>query len=105
MVKFNVVEEFLGELLTDLPHLERTIVRITNLYRQSTSTPVIQSLSVVATCKTSGEIVRLDAHVGTVVGLDSDKRACEQAEKITNQLKEFCTQHGLEIRAGIYEER
>ena len=103
MIKFNVVEEFLDELLKDLGLIERKIVHVTNMYQQSATVPVIQHVSVVATCKIAGEIVRLEANAGTVMRLESDKQAHQRAEKIQEQIQTFCNQQSLEGRPGIYE--
>lgn len=103
MIKFNVVDEFLDELVKDLALIERKIVHATNMYQQSATVPVIQHVSVVATCKIAGEIVRLDANVGTVMRLESYQHAHQRAEKIQEQMTTFCNQHGLEVQAGIYE--
>jgi hypothetical protein len=103
MVRFNVVDEFLDELTEDLARIERKIVRITNMYQQSATHPVIQHLSVVATCKIAGEIVRLEVNAGAVMRLDSDKQTYERVEKAQNRIKTFCREHHLSVRAGIYE--
>ena len=58
-VRFTIPDEFLAELEKDQPLVQRGIVRITHLYRDSTLSPLIRPRSVVATTRIGDDVVRL----------------------------------------------
>ena len=71
IVQFNNIEEFLAELTTDFVHLDRKLVRVTNLYRQSAQSPIIHYVSVVATARVAADLIRLDVHCGELWSVDT----------------------------------
>lgn len=104
MVRFNQVEEFLEELAKDKDHIERGIVRLTNLYRPSRQVPSIQHLSVVATMRVGRDIIRLEVYCGDLWHLDRDQPVLDRAKALHTTLEEGCARLGLEVRAGVLEE-
>lgn len=104
MVIFNALEEFLKELETDKDLVERKIVRLTNLYQQSTMTPVIRHLFVVATYKAVREIVEFKQFCGDLWNMEQDKKTTEKGIGLQKQVEEVCKRLGLEVRAGMYQE-
>ena len=105
MVVFNAVEEFLAELEKDQDLVERKIVRLTCLYQQSTMTPVIRHLFVVATYKAGGEIVQFKDFCGDLWNLEQDEKTIQRSVAIQEKIEEASKEYGLEIRAGMYTEK
>ncbi len=105
MVVFNVAEEFLTELEKDKDLVERKIVRLTNLYQQSTMTPVIRHLFVVATYKVSGEIVQCKHFCGDLWNIEQDEKTIQRSVAMQEKIEEACKRYGLEVRAGMYTEK
>jgi len=104
-VKFNDVEEFLGEMAKDRDCVDRHLVRVTNLFRSSTVSPIIRHLSVVATARVGSDIVRLESYCGDIWQMaPRDTRVVEKAEQLQRMLAEGCARLGLEVRAGLLEE-
>jgi len=105
VVQFNNTEEFLAELAADLVQLDRKLVRVTNLYQQSTQTPIIQYVSVVATARVAADILRLDVFCGEVWNVDTQHNApvWKRVEAVQQQLRASCVQLGLEVRAGLWK--
>ena len=105
IVKFNAPEEFLAELTKDVALVDRQIVRATNLYRQSTYSPGVQHLSVVATARVGSDIVRLDLYCGDLWHIErQDTPVTAKAERMRRALAEGCARLGLEVRAGMLDE-
>src|SRR5437899_2366127 len=104
MVVFNAQEEFLKELATDKDIVERKIVRLTNLYQQSTVTPVIRHLFVVATYKAAGEMVQFKQHAGDLWNMAHDRTTIERSVQLQTEIEAACQRLGLLIRAGMYKE-
>mgnify|MGYP001592156555 CR=1 FL=1 len=102
MVRFNLVEEFLEELEKDKEIVERKIVRITSLFTQTKDFP-IKHLSVVASYKVAGELVRLKVFCGQIWESEHDKEVIDKARQIRNRIEKTCQEFTLEVRAGIYE--
>jgi hypothetical protein len=105
LVQFNTVEEFLAELAADLDTLDRHLVRVTNLYQQSTQMPVIQYVSVVATARVATDIIRLDVYCGELWNVDTQHNApvLKKVEAVQHHLRASCTQLGIEVRAGVWK--
>ena len=105
IVQFNNVEEFLAELTADLDTLDRHLVRVTNLYQQSTQMPVMQYVSVVATARVATDIIRLDIYCGDGWNGDAQHNApvLKKVEAIQQRLRASCTPLGIEIRAGLWK--
>lgn len=101
MVQFNDINEFLDELEKDRDHIQRGIVRITNQYRTSRLTASIQHLTVVATTRISGELVKLNVYCGDLWGLGKDQPILEKAQDLQRTLVEKCTALSLEVRSGL----
>jgi len=103
IVQFNNVEEFLAELTTDLAQLDRQLVRVTNLYQQSTQTPIIQYVSVVATARVAVDILRLDVYCGELWNVDTQHNApvLKKVEAVQQHLRASCVQLSIEVRAGL----
>lgn len=104
MVRFNEAKEFLAELAKDRDHVERRIVRLTNLYRPSPRVPSIQHLSVVVTTRVGRELVRLEAYCGDLWNLGRDQSALDKAKAIHQIIEDGCASLGLEVRAGVLDE-
>jgi hypothetical protein len=103
LVQFNTVEEFLAELAANLDTLDRHLVRVTNLYQQSTQMPVIQYVSVVATARVATDIIRLDVYCGELWNVDTQHNApvLTKVEAVQHHLRASCTQLSIEVRAGL----
>jgi hypothetical protein len=105
IVQFNNIEEFLAELTSDLAHLDRRLVRVTNLYQQRTHTPIIAYVSVVATARVAADILRLDVFCGEVWSADTPHNApvWKKVEAVQHHLRASCVQLGLAVRAGLWK--
>jgi hypothetical protein len=103
LVQFNTISEFLIELTTDLAHVDRKLVRVTNLYRQSSQVPSMQYVSVVATARVATDVIQLDVYCGEVWNVDTqhNEPVLKKAEALCQRIREACTQLGLEVRAGL----
>lgn len=106
MVRFSDPKEFLEELAKDRDHVERRIVRLTNLYRPSQRVPSVQHLSVVATARVGREVVRLEVYCGDFWYLDKEKdqKVLDKAKALHTTIEEGCARLGLEVRAGVLED-
>ena len=105
IVQFNTVREFLAELTVDLAQVDRKLVRVTNLYRQSTQMPIIQYVSVVATARVATDIIRLDIYCGEVWNVDTqhNERVLKKVEALQQSIRESCMQLGIDVRAGLWK--
>ena len=105
IVQFNNTEEFLAELAADLEKLDRHLVRVTNLYQQSTQMPVIEYVSVVATARMATDIIRLDVYCGELWNVDTQHNApvLNKVEAVQQHLPTSCAQLGLVVRAGLWK--
>ncbi len=103
-VLFNDVGEFLEELAKDTP--DRKIVRITNLFKNSSFSPNIKLLSVIASYTVQGQLVRLERYCGDIweINEEQDNKIYERAQKVHAEIKEKCEEIGCEVRAGSIEE-
>lgn len=101
MVRFNDNGEFIENLTKDRESVDRRIVRVTTLYRQSTFAASIRHLTVVATTRISGELVRLEVYCGDLWGLGKDKPILDKAEALQHILTNRCAELGLEVRSGL----
>ena len=106
IVQFNNTEEFLAELAADLEKLDRHLVRVTNLYQQSTQMPVIQYVSVVATARVATDIIRLDVYCGELWNADTQHNApvLTKVEAVQQHLRASCAKMGLAVRAGLWKD-
>jgi len=93
IVKFNQSEEFIKELEGDAK-VDRNIVRLTYLQRQSPTFPMIKQISVIVAYSVNGQIVCLEQHCGDVIDRDG----------VCTAIKEACNRLGLEVRGGSLEE-
>jgi len=96
IVQFNNTEEFLAELAADLDKLDRHLVRVTNLYQQSTQMPLIQYVADVATARVATDIIRLDVYCGELWNADTQHNApvLKKVEAIQHHLRASCAQLG-----------
>jgi predicted ATPase len=103
LVKFNSQDEFCDEMAKDAGKIDRSIVRVTNLFRQSTLSPMIKHVLVVATYSVDGQVVHLERYCGDIWSLNNkqDKNTLDKAEKTQEAVKKACDDCGLELRAGI----
>lgn len=101
MVQFNDIDEFIENLAKDREFVDRRIVRVTNLYRQSTLTPSIRHLTAIATTRISGELVRLEVYCGDLWGLGKDQPILDKAEALQRILINRCAELGIEVRSGL----
>lgn len=104
MVRFNDANEFLKELAKDRDHVERRIVRLTNLYRPSQRVPSIQHLSVVATTRVGRELVRLETYCGDLWNLGRDQSVLDKAKVLHQTIEDGCASLGLEVRSGVLDD-
>ena len=105
--RFTSPEEFIEELERDKDMIDRSIVRLTNLFTLTKVSPNIQHQSVVATYKLLGrpnDIVRMEHFVGQLWGLERDKPVMDRAKEIQAAIEEACKRLDLEVRAGVCEE-
>lgn len=103
-VRFTIPDEFLAELEKDQRLVQRGIVRITHLYRDSTFSPIIRHLSVVATTPIGDDIVRCECYCGDLWQMtDNDKKVIARAAQLRRELEEGCARLALHVRAGIVE--
>ena len=101
-VKFSVPEEFLEELGKEL--VDRGLVRITHLSRPTKISPNIHHLSIVATAKVAGDILRLERYCGDIWNIGSqDVKVKDEAEAIKRKILEGCAALHLEVRGGVLE--
>ena len=105
IVQFNTVREFLAELTADLAQVDRKLVRMTNLYRQSTQMPMIQYVSVVATTRVATDIIRLDMYCGEIWNVDTqhNERVLKKVEALQQSIRASCLQLGIDVRAGLWK--
>lgn len=104
-VKFNEPDEFIDEIRREKDSLEGRILRITNQYRQSKSLP-LHYVSVIATALARGQIIRMEKYVGETAGMgEEDKKTVNRAGSVQDDLKTAAAEMGLEVRAGIYQDR
>ncbi|HEV8714005.1 MAG TPA: hypothetical protein VGX03_14410 [Candidatus Binatia bacterium] len=106
-MRFNIPDEFLAELVEkDQALVHRGIVRITHLYRDSTLSPVIRHLSIVATTCIGDDVIRCECYCGDLWQMeDNDKRVTAKAAQIRRELEEGCARLALHVRAGMVEAR
>lgn len=103
-VRFTIPDEFLAELEKDQRLVQRGIVRITHLYRDSTFSPIIRHLSVVATTRIGDDVVRCECDCGDLWQMaDNDKKVTARAAQLRRELEEGCARLALHVRAGIVE--
>ena len=84
--------------------MERLRVRLTCLSQQSTMTPVVRHLFVVATDKAAGEIVELKQFCGDLCTLEQDRKTIEHSRTLQQAIEEACKRLGLTVRAGMDKE-
>jgi hypothetical protein len=103
IVQFNTVSEFFTELTIDLARVDRKLVRVTNLYRQSSQVPSMQYVSVVATARVATDIIQLDVYCGEVWSVDTqhNEPVLKKAEVLQQRIRKACMQLGFEVRAGL----
>lgn len=105
IVKFNVASEFTEELEKDRDQVDRHIVRVTRKFTHSKDISPLRYLSLVATAKVNGDIIRLEKYLGEVWGLESgDQSTFTRADQVQKQLEGWLEMKGLTVRAGILEE-
>jgi hypothetical protein len=105
-ITFNLPAEFLVELEQGQQLVRRGIVRIPRLYRTSSFSPVIRHLSVVATALIGGDVVRCESDCGDLWQMaDHDTATLTKAGQVCRALEDGCARLGLQVRAGIAEEK
>jgi|SRR2546426_3013631 len=111
-VKFNSHEEFIAEVAKDAGNVERGIVRVTQEVSMTKMAP-LRRLTVLATAvvvqrEVERQLIRLERYCGELWGdgfSEMDKKTHEQAEQTISLIERNLKQCGLEIRAGVIEER
>lgn len=110
-VKFTSAGEFIDELNKEFgesanaPIPVLNILRLTNLFSPIPNLAPIRSLTVVATFKVRGEIIRLNRYCGQIWDIEhTDEDTYQRAEAVHKQIKEATSSLGIEVRAGIWEE-
>ena len=104
VVKFNSVEEFLEELKKSPP--SDNIVRHTTSYLNSTISPNINHVSVLASyLNKQGQIVRLVYYCGDVWGIGTEDDKTYAVVNVHHaRIEAACKDHGLEDRSGSLQE-
>ncbi|HWP59481.1 MAG TPA: hypothetical protein VNL14_16435 [Candidatus Acidoferrales bacterium] len=109
VVRFNDPQEFLREIAQDKERIHRKIVRLTTLYTQSKTLPIMY-VSVLATALIEGEtpardsIVRLEHFCGDIMGVGhTDEKTRERVSKAQGVIEGYCRDMDLDVRAGVYE--
>ena len=103
LVTFNVEDEFCEEMIKDASRIDCYIVRVTNLFRQSSISSNIKHVLVVATYSVDGQVVRLERYCGDFLGVhgEQDDKTLDKAQKTQEAVKVACEKCALELRAGI----
>ncbi len=100
-VTFNHTDEFLEELQKDRAMIDRGIVRVTNQFVHSATSP-IRFAHAVATYSVDGQVVKLDRYCGELWGIErEDAKTKAELEATQELVRKACD--GLEVRAGILE--
>jgi hypothetical protein len=107
IVRFNSVDEFIGELAQSRP--VGGVVRITKLFRRSSFSPAVQHVSVVATFLQDTppivQVVRLERYIGDLWGSpDQDQKVMDKTNEVVTKLERFVEGCELDWRPGIIEE-
>src|SRR5262245_37977817 len=106
VVKFSDPQEFLAELGKDAHLVLRKIVRVTKLIRPTKMAPNIRMISVVATARVAGDILRFERYCGDHWGQGFESTngpTMDKAERLQVELETACQSIGLEVRAGVIE--
>lgn len=109
LIKFNDIHEFLHELRTDYGSRQHRggILRLTHVRRADADG--ICHLSVVATITSRSEpgaIIRLERPCGELWGLNSpDDKTRGRADEAASMIRNHCAELGIEVRAGMLEDR
>lgn len=102
-VKFNDLDEFIGELRRDAAEVERKILRVTVRHRTDGQMP-IRSMAVVASAVVAGHVVTLQAPCGTYLpGTGEADGVSVAAKERLAALEAAAGELGLEVRAGVFE--
>lgn len=122
IVKFNSVDEFLGELrktkkcdFYPQPLVWPPIVRLTYLHKKSSLSPNIEHLFVISTFslinwidndKFTEAIVKLEAFCGDTWNIngETNEKVRERAETMARQIEDACKELLYEVRNGVLEE-
>lgn len=100
-VIFNDPDEFLEELRRDRDRVDRQILRLTVRRRYGEPFVVV---SVVATARVEGMLVKLEHRVGEAFA--GDEKANGLAAKtrlVLDKVSDAAKALGLDVRAGVYE--
>ncbi len=103
-VLFGDVDSFLEDLEKDLDHVERKIVRCA--YLRQPIAKVYERVSVAATARVAGEIIRMEIAIGDRMpnGPEDVNREVESlAEATVERVEKFCAANELEVRGGMLE--
>lgn len=102
-IKFNSTDEYEEELVKNAPNVHGKILRIT---KRAQFTSMSRRLFVTATHRVGDEIIRLDRYVGELVGSKiPDAPVYRQADAIMNALENTAKKLGIEVRAGMYDDK
>jgi hypothetical protein len=100
-VKFNVTDEFLGELEMDRDAVERKVVRVTCRFSRN---EMYTGVSVIATAVVGPHVVELSARCGEYLSEDHDGKPVRQrADLESSKLRTRLHELGFDVRAGSFE--
>ncbi len=104
-VQFSNLEEFLGELGKDLSVIDRGILRVTSVFKPSAVAPSVSDVFVVASVSVFGTPLQLKIYAGEYWGNAYSQEPLEKANIVTDQIRRFASDNGLEVRSGLVEGR
>ena len=119
IIRFNQVEEFIEELKKEYPNpkIPCYILRLTCSYQYQSNGVNPNALkpapikigTVIATIKSASkeDIIRLERYCGEYWGADfkGDETTKANVETAFKSIEDACKELGIEVRAGIFEER
>lgn len=101
-IHFTDPDEFIEELTKDREAVDRKIVRITLEHKMATN-DVLFNVSLLATARFHGDIVRLERFCGQYMKSEGDNQTLARTHELVEKLSGQCQDPGLEVRAGVIE--
>lgn len=103
-VEFDTPEKFLAELAKDSRHVDRKIVRVMRR-RQASVMSLAVAMSVIGTARVGADIYRVECVCGALCGIPAaDRQVLVQVRAQLKNLRDGCTELGLDVRSGVLEE-
>jgi hypothetical protein len=106
-VLFTDTSEHLEELATERDSVRRGIVRITKIARPAPGLAgAVTHVAVESAARIDGgDLVRFRGYVGDLWGYANDAAVQERASELAAEIEAGVEALGLEVRAGLFEER